>query len=124
MTWHSVVHEKAKLQAIQKNKYSLKSYTVPQDLTHVCQPQSKSAMCCCNDIISQRLFSLPFLHTHASRNTGGVNNVSENFETAKQQNGTKFANFSTCHNQRNTEVHEQSETVMLWANKLSQDVSC
>lgn len=38
------------------------------------------------------LFSLPFLHTHASQN-----NVSENLETVKQQNSTKLANSSTCH---------------------------
>jgi hypothetical protein len=58
------------------------------------------------------LLSLQFLHNHASQNTGGVNNVSENLETAKQQKSIKFANFSTSI-QKYSCIHEQSETVML-----------
>jgi len=69
-------------------------------------------MCCCNDIISQS--SIIFTAISAFHfNTGGGNKVIANLETAKQQNSTKFANFNTCQDQRNIEVHEQSETVIL-----------
>ena len=81
----------------------------------MCASHSPSQQCAVVMTSSHKaaLFSLPLLHTHASQNTGGVNNVSANLETAKQQNSAKFANFNICQDQRNTEVQEQSETVML-----------
>jgi len=69
-------------------------------------------MCCCNDTISQS--SIIFTAISAFQfNTGGVNNVIANLETAKQQNSIKFVNFNTSQDQRNTEVHDQSKAVML-----------
>jgi hypothetical protein len=126
MTWHIVVHDKGQaISNTEKQMFFEKLHTVSQDLRHVCQSQSNQ-QCAVVMTTSHKaaLFSQPFLHAHTSQNMHGVNNVRENLETVKQQNSTKFANFSTCHDQTTTEVHEQSETVMLWANEISQDVSC
>ena len=72
----------------------------------MCASHSPSQQCAVVMTSSHKaaLFALQFLNTHASQNTGGVKNVTANLETVKQQNCTKFANFNTCHYQRNTEV--------------------